>query len=402
MMMKDFDQLYNGWIAGTLSKEEVEIFLDQMEQQPAFPDKIGTMLGDAQYKGAGNNELMEELYSRIMMSKDTVPAPVRRLLSPAIKWAAAILVMIGAATAWWMIRGHKDTVVPVVAANGADQLLPGGDRAILMLGNGDKLVLDSLANGQLAKQEGALIYKSAGGQLDYQQQSSTDGDHKKTVYNTLYTPRGGQYKLILPDGTKVWLNANSSIRYPTVFNQTERKVDITGEVYFEVAKVFAEKGGGRKPFKVMVKDLSPNRNMEIEVLGTHFNVNAYTNEPAIRTTLFEGSVRLEKDNDKYLLQPGQQAAFSTNGENKILSEINAEEVLAWKNGFFVFDHTDLQTVMRQLERWYDVQVEYRGAVPDMRFGGEIPRSARLQEVLNTLQKSKLRFITEGRKIIVIP
>ncbi|QEC42925.1 FecR family protein [Pseudobacter ginsenosidimutans] len=401
-MMKNFEQLFEGWMAGTLSKEEVNVFLDRLEQTSAYPNLIDAALDNSEHKGLGNVELMEKLYSRILVSKDTVQAPVRKLFPAAVKWAAAILVFIGAATAWWMIRGHEDTAVPVVTVNGADQLLPGGDRAILLLSNGEKLILDSVANGQLAKQEGALIYKSEEGQLDYKQQASTGGVSEKIAYNTLFTPKGGQYKLTLPDGTKVWLNAGSSIRYPTVFDHTERKVDITGEVYFEVAKVLSEKGNRKKPFKVVVNDLSANRDMEIEVLGTHFNVNAYANEPAIRTTLFEGSVRLKKDKDKYLLQPGQQAQFNTNGENKIMSEINAEEVLAWKNGLFVFDHTDLQTVMRQLERWYDVQVEYRGAVPDMKFGGEIPRNARLQEVLNTLQKSKLRFITEGRKIIVIP
>lgn len=151
-----------------------------------------------------------------------------------------------------------------------------------------------------------------------------------------------------------------------------------------------------------VTGLPDNRNMEIEVLGTHFNVNAYANEPVVSTTLLEGSVRLKKNKDQFLLQPGQQAQFKTNGEDDVVAEINAEEVLAWKNGFFVFDHTDLQTVMRQIERWYDVQVEYRGAVPDMKFGGDIPRNAKLQEVLNLLQKSKLQFIVEGRKIIVIP
>ncbi len=224
----------------------------------------------------------------------------------------------------------------------------------------------------------------------------------QTVYNTITTPRGRQYQFHLPDGSGVWLNAGSSITFPTVFNSQERNVKITGEVYFEVAKKM-QGNGNRVPFTVSVDNPSDAaRNLDIIVLGTHFNVNAYADEPQVKTTLLEGSIKLKKNKEQYLLLPGQQARLQENGIFKVIDQINAEEVLAWKDGFFYFDHTDLPTVMRQLSRWYDVSVEYRGDIPDLKFVGEIPRSAQLDQVFQILGKTKLRFTVDNKKIIVHP
>jgi ferric-dicitrate binding protein FerR (iron transport regulator) len=210
------------------------------------------------------------------------------------------------------------------------------------------------------------------------------------MYNTMNTPPGGQYKLKLPDGTNVWLNAASSITYPTAFMGKDRTVTITGEAYFEVAN------DRLKPFHVKVNE------MDVEVFGTHFNVNAYNDEPAVKTTLLEGSVKVSKYAASVILKPGEQTSVSQSSYPSQPIPVETDLVMAWKNGLFNFNKVSLQDVMKQIARWYDVQIVYQGEIRPKKFGGEIQRDLNLSEVLEGLKETGIHFRIEGKKLIVLP
>jgi len=269
-------------------------------------------------------------------------------------------------------------------------IAPGSNKAILTLGNGATIRLDS-AGSQLI-QQGDVTVRQTGAQLTYDVQGSNAG----LTYNTLTTPRGGQFRVQLPDGTLVWLNAASSLRYPTAFAGKERTVEISGEAYFEVA------AAAGRPFMVKIGETAA-----VEVLGTSFNVNAYPDETGIHTTLLKGAVRVATlhTGAHALLQPGQQAQIAGSQPEagiKIISNANISQIMAWKNGLFNFENAGLQEVMRQLARWYDLQVVYENGVPDMYFEGEMSREMSLSQVLAGLQQTGVRFrIEEGRRLVVL-
>ena len=263
---------------------------------------------------------------------------------------------------------------------------PGTDKAILTLADGSTIVLDDEDNGTLTTQGSTKVLKF-NGKVSYQtlQQSS-----QEILFNTISTPRGGQYQVVLPDGSTVWLNAASSIRFPTVFQGNDRKVEVAGEVYFEIIK------DKLKPFIVSVNK------SEIEVLGTHFNVMAYEEEGLLKTTLLEGSVKFVNGRTTKILVPGQQAQLIKDGLVAVASGVNVENVMAWKNGVFQFEGEDIGTVTRQLSRWYDVEVEYSRKVGDL-FYAEMPRNTKLSDALKALELTgKVHFEIDGRKIIVHP
>jgi len=263
---------------------------------------------------------------------------------------------------------------------------PGDNKAILTLADGSVIILDDEMNGQVAKQGGAQIAKLTNGQLVY---TPLVNKSDKVVFNTLATPRGGQFKLSLPDGSEVWLNAVSSIRYPTAFIGNERKVEITGEAYFEIAHDAA------KPFKVIVNGT------EVKVLGTHFNINAYNDEATVKTTLLEGIVSLSNAASAVVtLKPGQQAQIGNSRDIKVINNVDIDQEVAWKNGYFSFYKADLQTVMRQIGRWYDLEILYEGKIPERQFGGKIDRNSNAAEVLKILEESKVHFRIEDGKIVV--
>lgn len=269
---------------------------------------------------------------------------------------------------------------------------PGTEQAILTLANGKKIVLDGAVNGKIAEQAGISITKTADGQLVYELTESTKENRGSTAndFNTIATPRGGQYQLNLPDGTRVWLNAASSLKYPIRFGERNREVELQGEGYFEVSK------DPSRPFKVK------SGTQELEVLGTHFNINSYSDDPARKTTLMEGSVRISSKLWKQpkVLQPGQQAIASNDGVKVI--EVNAEEILDWKNGNFVFQDEPLESIMRKVARWYDVEVSYQGAPADLTFTGVVSRTKNISAVLNALDKTgKVHFKVEGKKVTVL-
>jgi ferric-dicitrate binding protein FerR (iron transport regulator) len=230
---------------------------------------------------------------------------------------------------------------------------------------------------------------------------------KEMQYNTMTTPRGRQFRIMLPDGTEVWLNAASSIRYPVEFNSTERRVEITGEAFFHVKSLslpaFNERPAIKVPFVVNV-----NKQMDVEVLGTQFNVNAYPNEQAINTTLMEGVVRVrtmdtkEEPSQTAMLIPGQQASVKNKGNKKItVQDADINKVMAWKNGLFNFENVSLADAMLQLERWYDIDVVYENGIPDIWFSGKISRDTRLAGLLKILEKTGVQFRLDGRKLIVL-
>jgi hypothetical protein len=279
----------------------------------------------------------------------------------------------------------------IVQQQSNNDIAPGGNKAILTLGNGNKIILDSAHNGLLAQQGGSKVIKTDSGKLAYNNISNEKPT--ATVYNVLSTPRGGQYQLTLPDGTKVWLNAASSIKYPTAFNGKDRTVEITGEAYFEVVH------DAGSPFRVKAKT------QVVEDLGTHFNIMAYDNEVAVVTTLLEGKIKIYRDKRSMGLTPGQQVAYyGENGGLVISKNPDLDQAIAWKNGLQSFSNADVQTIMREVERWYDVDVSYEGEIEKRSFNGDIPRSANLSEVLKLFDVNKIHFTidAEKKKIVVRP
>lgn len=287
----------------------------------------------------------------------------------------------------------KSTEKPPSSTIAVNDRSPGINNATLTLADGRSITLDSAANGGLAQQGNMKVIK-LNGQIAYTNTgaASTGAASGNTalLMNTIATARGNQYVLVLSDGSKVWLNAMSSMRFPTAFKGKERRVEITGEAYFEIAK------NASMPFKVVAGG------GEIEVLGTHFNVNSYSDESSVKTTLLEGAVAVRKEDARVTLSPGQQAAFSAERKTINLKDVDAAKETAWKDGYFSFDNTDIYTLMRQASRWYDVEVEFKGRVTEDGFSGRIPRSVPLSKLLKVLEQYDLHFNVEGKHITIIP
>lgn len=300
---------------------------------------------------------------------------------PRVAAAASILICLSIGFYLLKYRSTELTKVNLQAAS----VLPGGNKAVLTLGNGKQIVLTTAKNGQLAVEGGAAINKTADGNLVYNSAQS-DRVSDALIYNTINTPKGGQYHLTLADGTGVWLNAASSIKYPAVFTGNKRSVEITGEAYFEVAH------NADKPFRVTFNEQT------VEVLGTHFNINAYADEPKTKTTLLEGKIKLAKVGYTAVLSPGQEANLAAGGYQ--VKEADLEQAIAWKNGLFHFDNTDVKTLMRQVSRWYDVEVAYDGKTTDYKFAGDLRRNTNLADLLQILEQGGIHFRIEGRKLIV--
>jgi transmembrane sensor len=327
-------------------------------------------------------------------------APVVALSRRVSRWrgyAAASVLVIVAGAGWWAISHRSSAPVanPVAPAVAAD-VRPGGNKAVLVLADGRQINLDSSANGILASQGNMKVSKLSDGQLAYNK--SADEKPQPLAFNSLSTPKAGQFTLTLPDGSRVWLNNISTLRYPVSFTGADRQVELTGEAYFEIAKDAAH------PFRVLVHkgDGSSAEGGSIEVLGTSFNIMAYNDEPAERTTLVDGSIKFIHAGHSALLKPEQQSVLDANGSLSVLPHANVQEVTAWKNGYFHFDHASLETTMRQLARWYDVDVQYQGHPAEQEFMGKIQRNLPLSAVLKGLENEQVHFKLEGRKLIVTP
>lgn len=318
--------------------------------------------------------------------------------------AASFAILLGLVIGSGLLLRHYSRMrVPVKSVVLAprrykNDVKPGGNKAVLVLSNGQTIVLDSAGLGTLAVQAGMKVIKLSNGRLLYQ--PAVDIGDSVPVYNTISTPRGGQYELVLQDGTRVWLNSESSLRYPTVFTGKERSVELSGEAYFEVAPRAVS------PFKIYMLDQSSDgRNRkEIDVLGTNFNVMAYQEEKVVRTTLVEGALSIGDKLNKRLLRPGQQAEWLSGPETqvKITDDVDVDAAIAWKNGFFSFDRCDIHRIMRQLSRWYDLKVIYngRGVAKSKVFWGGIQKNLPLSDVLRILEKGGVEFSIDGNNVTV--
>jgi ferric-dicitrate binding protein FerR (iron transport regulator) len=308
---------------------------------------------------------------------------------PASRWwrvaaAAAILLFIAAGGYFWFANKPSTPTLTQTTQPVRDTIMPGGNKAVLTLADGSRIVLDSTREGTLTKQGNVKVINLNTAVLAY---NAGSGNAQEVIYNTLSTPPGGQYQLLLADGTKVWLNASSSIHFPVAFKGAARNVAITGEAYFEVAKNAA------MPFTVTVKDAT------VQVLGTHFNIMAYDDERSINTTLLEGSVKVSKGSQQKMLAPGQQSKMLPTGAIKV-SAADIEEVMAWKNGWFQFNASDIEKIMRQVSRWYDVDVVYDGKIPTGHFTGIVSRQNNISQVLQIMQAGGVRFTISGKKVTV--
>jgi ferric-dicitrate binding protein FerR (iron transport regulator) len=334
-----------------------------------------------------SERLLSNIHQKIIINRKQEKAKRVRMWTLRIA-AACVVGFLALSTFLWLKNNSKQPIaqMQVNIKKYKKDIQPGGNKAVLTLADGSTIALEDAKNGVLTQQGNTKIIKQ-NGKIDY---NATVSGANKIMYNTISTPRGGQYRVELPDGSEVWLNAASSLRFPTTFAGKERRVEITGEVYFEVAKNKA------MPFIVSVNGA------EVQVLGTHFDVMAYNDEPAFKTTLLEGSVKFVKDGNFIMLKPGQQSQLTKSGQIKVVSDVNLTTVVAWKNGFFDFEGLDFETIARQLSRWYNVEVIYDRKIDDL-FYAEIPRNTKLSDVLKALELTgKVHFEIEGTKIIVLP
>jgi len=392
-----FRQLLEEYILGQTSDSDKKQFFDLLEQE-GYRSELEQILqaewDENAYEEPQNEQLAglieQFVLQKIKLEERATPKPLPFFRRYRLAAAAVLLSAIAGITWLYSARNHR--IIPETLDQVAADIPSGINGAVLTLDNGRQIVLDSAGNGVLTRQGTTTIVKQ-GDRLAY------TGDHlasasgiQKTpagvVYNTVTTPRARQFpNLVLADGTKVWLDAGSSIRFPVAFSGKERKVEVTGQVWFDV--VHNEK----MPFRVMAGGI------EISDLGTQFNVNAYSDENDIRITLLQGAIRLGQS----ILKPGQQARIPADGTMQIIDNVNTADVIAWKNGFFSFRSTDVKGIMRQLSRWYDVDVQYEGVDPKGTFTGKIDRNLTLAQVLKVLESARIHFrIEQNRKLIIMP
>lgn len=414
--MDRFDILLEGYRSGSLSQKELLELLELLgNDNPVLEEKVFADLKERAFDGFSSTtqraRILLNIRKRMMKKMQDGPIPPMRLLAGHKRWiaAAAILILIVTTAVIVIVRVNTNRNREIVQQQLKNDVAPGGNKAILTLANGQQVMLDSADIGTLARQGAASISKADSGKLTY---SALREKPSEILYNTVATPKGGQYQLVLADGTKVWLNAASSIRFPVLFAENERRVEITGEVYFEVSK------NAFKPFKVIISSsVSVKNRGEIEVLGTHFNINAYDDEATINTTLLEGSVKVSLPasgkiagiNNKgagVVIKPRQQAQLLgpiTQQQIKIIDSVDTDEVMAWKNGKFSFNGTNIKAVMRQASRWYDVDIVYEGNTDNIDFSGGVSRKEYISQLLKVLEATgTVHFRIESRKVTVMP
>lgn len=356
--------------------------LDELLQQ-----RIGQAGNAGDLSENASSAVLEKIHEAISSGAVRKKALVTRMRRIQILAAACLLAVLCTLVFFWVSRNNGKVADRATAQTGTykSDALPGTNKAILTLADGSKMELNDSQSGLLTSQGNTKIIK-LGNKLAY---ADNGANTKKILFNTIATPRAAQYQVQLHDGTMVWLNAASSLRFPTAFTGSERRVEVTGEAYFEVAKNKAQ------PFIVKIGT------SEVKVLGTHFNVMAYEDEDAIRTTLLEGAVQFAGAGKLSTLRPGQQSQMTGEGDLQVLDDINVERVTAWKNGMFDFENADIATIMRQLSRWYDVQVVFKTKNKHDQFMLELPRSSRLSDVLKILELTgNIKFEIDGKTVIV--
>lgn len=377
MLSKDeFVALYEKSLRGECSPGELE----QLRQ---YNDDFEWVDG-----GWDDPSQQQSLYTRLSASI-AAGEKVKRLF-PWKRIAAAAAIVLAAGAAYFLLRpengGQPQLASQSITKDTTAQAIPpASNKAVLILGDGSEIVLADADAGQIAQQGGATVQKTANGQIVY---AGAGEPPAEPVFHTIAIPRGGHYSLTLPDGTRIWLNASTKLRFPASFTGAERIVELEGEAYFEVAR------NERQPFRVKA------RGLDVDVLGTHFNVMAYADEPAIQTTLLEGKVRLSNGKQAVVLQPGQEGRL-TERQQLLVRKADLEQAMAWKNGMFIFNDEPLPSIMRKISRWYDVDVTFRDPGATLSFAGTISRFKNVQDVLHMLSLTgTVQFRVENKTIIV--
>jgi hypothetical protein len=394
MTIESFRELLDHYLLGTLTKEDRRQF-SQALKQPELAAELEKVLEETfmndTFEGNENPARRKRMFQLLekkisSFNQSSKEKHFATILSFKRVAAAAILLAIAGTVYFTAIQKPAPEAVTVLKENKIAKqpdVMPGHKGATLRLSDGSVIVLDSVQNGTLAMQVNMQVVKE-NGQILYK------GKNGEVLYKNISTDKGRQWSVVLPDGSKVWLNAESSIHYPLTFSGKERVVEITGEAYFEVAH------NSRFPFKVKVD------NKEIEVLGTHFNINSYKDEPSMRTTLLEGLIRIGNSATKKIIHPGQEASILNNTTDIKIKETDVQNVIAWKNGYFSFHNANLKTVMRQLARWYDIDVVYVKQAPELEFEGAIDQSLKLSAVLRILEKTGVHFkIGKDKKLFIL-
>ncbi|MDB5148009.1 MAG: hypothetical protein JWQ57_2029 [Mucilaginibacter sp.] len=367
---------WNKWLA---DHPEEEMRIEELR-------RTVIMLGNVSHKHLRDKHF-EELQQKIAESS-IIPLLTRKKRSIwKLAMAAASVIIVASAVAILFRQASKPAKSNTIAQK--NDIRPGRNKAVLTLANGQKITLTDSINGPIAVQSNIKIAKTAKGQIVYELPKGVADTDLAPRYNTIEAPTGGQWEVILPDRSRVWLNAKSSLTYPTYFAGNERKVQLKGEAYFEIAH------NAKMPFKVS------SREQTVEVLGTHFDIMAYDDDNIIKTTLLEGSVKISSNGQSRILVPGEQAQVSDAG-TKVTNEIDLEDVVAWKNGYFKFNDS-LENVMRKISRWYNIEIKYANNVdPSLRFGGKISRYKNLSSALKIMELTgNIHFKIEGRRVTVM-
>ena len=376
---EEYIKLYEKYLSGNCSEEELHL-LEDYEDAFQWEDTAGAWDSE-EAKEAARARIYDCLQEGMVLGQQPVVSLWRRAGRKWLAYAAAVLCIVG--TGYWM--HYKQGKEMQVENQSRASIQPGGDKALLLLDDGTEVALNDLQLGNVAVNGKVLAKKAGEGELCYEDLSSNE-----VRYHTIRTPRGGQYQITLADGTKVWLNAGSSLRFPTAFVGAERRVEMEGEVFFDVQK------DAKRPFVVA------SARQEVVVHGTQFNVMAYPEEEGVKTSLIEGKVTVAIDGANYLLHPGEESIYDK-GKGKVKKEsFDPAEILAWREGYFMFNEAHIEEVMRKVARWYDVDVEYRGDMKGKVFSGSVSRFGKVEEVLDMLALTgTVKFKIAGRRILVM-
>ena len=377
-------ELAEKWLNGSITEQEKAEFTHWYNQ---FNDESATVPVSP---AVLQRDMLKDILARVHSEKQQQPPMVTRPVKQWMRYAAVAAGLFLVSSTGFFLLHKKGAGFRTTLANKSHSIQdipPGRKRAVLMLADGSGIVLDSAHNGAIAMQGNSKVIKSGNGSLAYRPVENLSAG--KVILNTLTTPRGGQYELKLSDGTMVWLNSASSITYPASFANNKREISVTGEVFLEVAKDPA------RPFIVSTRNA-----VNIEVLGTSFNINAYADEPSIDATLLEGRIQATQFSSRVTIRPGQQVSASAHAGLTVAENVDLQQVVAWKNGLFQFHNAGLPAVLRQISRWYDVDIRYEGDMPVREFEGKIQRNLTLLQVLKILEKNQVHLSLEGRTIIV--
>ena len=382
MTREEYNSLYEKYIAGKCSEDEL-VELENYQDSLILKEQVwdNTIMGDSEeIKQSIQIDLSNSIqeYNRI-----------RKFKTRAWQSAAAAVLIIISTSIYYFQGSHEQVLVNTETPRFKNDVAPGNNKAVLTLDDGSKIDLDDAKTGILASESNVDIKKTGDGKLEY---TASIQDAKIIKYNVLRTPMGGEYQLVLPDGSKVWLNSGSTLRFPTSFVGSERIVELKGEAYFDITK------NSKMPFLVRT-----NNAMDIKVLGTQFNIMAYDDEKNINTTLIEGSVEVLKGLGKTMLKPGQEAVLNKGSGNIKVSIADLEQAIAWKNGYFIFSNENIESIMRKVSRWYNVDVIYQGNLSNKDFVGTISRNKNVSELLKMLELTgAVHFSIDGRRITVMP